>query len=332
MHLTLIRCLIVSILCVTISFADTDNDDTENNANGLASVKLDKDAQELAGISVSALEPARFQAEFLAYGKAISIQPLLDLHHRYLATLAEREQANAKFKQAEQAFNRQQDLYKQGISAKRHLQEQQAQWQTDKALLNATQFQDQAILDEALLNWGNPLASWALSLHAEKLTSFLTGQQTLLQITLPSHHSAPENLRTIAVEVSGDRSKAQAAELIAIAPQTDGVSQGISYFFRTSGKTIKTGMSVSAWLPGQSQQQEGIIIPKSAVCWSMDQAYVYQKNTDNTFTRRPISPYNSSQNGYFVNHSFKPGDLIVTTGAQMLLSQEMRGSIADDDD
>ncbi|MDD2725272.1 MAG: hypothetical protein PHH59_14800 [Methylovulum sp.] len=335
MSLRFIHCLLLSLLCVNSVVAD-DDDQAEPSSkiktiNGLTVIKLDGKTQQQTGLAVTVLEPAQHHAEFIAYGKAISIQPLLNLHHRYLAMLTERNRAAAKFKQAEQAIQRQQDLYRNGVTAKRNLQDQQAQWQTDKALLDATQYQDQAIIDEALLNWGKTLSDWALTARAEKLTAFLTGEQTLLQITVPSHHKPAENLHTIAVDVSGERSKAQKAELISVAPQTDANNQGISYFFQTSGKTIKTGMSVSAWLPEQGQQQAGVIIPASAICWATDQAYIYLKTGDGTFTRRAISHYTATANGYFLSDILKPGDAIVTTGAQMLLSEELRGQIPSED-
>lgn len=334
MMVFLIRGLIVMLLCVTVAAAD-DDDAPETSArvqsiNGQTVIKLDEKTQQQTGIAFTVLKPAQHHAEFLAYGKAISIQPLVNLHHRYLATLTERNRATAKFKQAEQSIQRQQDLYQHGVTAKRNLQDQEAQWQADKALLDASQYQDQAIIDEALLNWGKTLSDWALTPRAEKLAPFLTGQQSLLQITIPSHHIPSEDLRSIAVNVSGERNTAQTAELISTSPQTDS-SQGISYFFHTSGKTIKTGMSVSAWLPEQGQQHEGVIIPASAICWANDQAYVYLKTDTETFNRRAISHYNAAANGYFLSDTLKPGEIIVSTGAQMLLSEELRGQIPSED-
>ncbi|MDD5273881.1 MAG: hypothetical protein PHU14_14345 [Methylovulum sp.] len=333
LHRTL-ALLIIGWFCLNSAIADDDDSPTlskTQHINGQTVIKLDEKTQQQTGLVVTVLQPAHHHAEFLAFGKAISVQPLLSLHHRYLATLTDRNRANAKFKQAEQSIQRQQDLYEHGVTAKRNLQDQQAQWQTDKALLDATQYQDQALIDEALLNWGNTLSAWVLTAHGEKLTPFLSGQQTLLQITVPSHHNPADNLHTIAVEVSGERSKAQTAELISVAPQTDNSSQGLSYFFQTSGKTIKTGMSVSAWLPEHDKPQSGVIIPTSAVCWAGDQAYVYLKTDTDTFSRRAISHYTPTAHGYFLNDTLKPGDTLVTTGAQMLLSEESRGQIPSED-
>ncbi|MDD1611493.1 MAG: hypothetical protein LUO95_13195, partial [Methylococcaceae bacterium] len=274
-----------------------------------------------------------------AYGKVLAIQPLVELRHRYLVALTDRNAAHAKFKQTEQNVSRQQVLYQEGISAKRNLQDQQAQWQIDKAQLDATHFQDQIIKEEALLTWGKTLSEWALASDSNQFNALLSGQQKLLQITLPSNQQLADNLKTIVIAASGNRSKAQPAELISVAPQTDASSQGNSYFFNTQAKNISIGMAVTAWLPEQNSQlsgvmipkSSGVMIPKSALLWAMDEAFVYVKTDDETFSRRPINHYSISNDGYFVSEELKPDEELVITGGQMLLSEEMRGQIPDED-
>jgi hypothetical protein len=91
-------------------------------------------------------------------------------------------------------------------------------------------------------------------------------------------------------------------------------------------------MSITAWLPSESDQQTGVIFPKSALIWSMDQAFVYLKIDDDKFTRRAVNNYAATTSGYFINHTLKPDEQIVTIGAEMLLSEELRSQMSDDDD
>ena len=76
----------------------------------------------------------------------------------------------------------------------------------------------------------------------------------------------------------------------------------------------------------------GVIIPKSALIWYMDQAFVYLKTAEDTFSRRTLEHYSASADGYFIPDAIKPGEQIVTKGAQMLLSEELRGQIPSEDD
>ena len=333
MNTLLITCFFALNLFSITLVADDEKRSTEvQNNTGQSVIKLDTEAQKLSGIETITLKPASLHAEFFAYGKAINIEPLLALRNRYLLALTERSSAKARFKQAEQNISRQQDLFRNGVSSKRNLQEQQAQWQSYKAQVDATDYQGKAIIDEALLNWGKELTDNAMSSYSDKLSAFLSGKQTLLQITLPANKHLADTIRTIYIEVSGNRAKAHKAELISVAAQTQSVAQGESYYFQTGDKNIITGMNVTAWIPEQNERIAGVIIPKSALIWYMDQAFVYIKTGEEIFSRRTLDHYSASADGYFIPDAIKPGEQVVTKGAQMLLSEELRGQIPSEDD
>ncbi len=349
MNVFLIACLFT--LSVSLGFADDDDKPVAKLPSSAVpgTVFLTHQAQSLSGLQTIMLTPVIHHAEFTAHGKAVNIQPLIELRLRYLVALTEHGGATARFKQAEQNIKRQQDLYHDGATSKRNVQVQQAQWQTDKAQVDASSVQGKTIAAEARLNWGEKLAEWALAKDSDKLSAFLSGQKTLLQITLPVNKQLANNISSIDVEASGNRSAASKAELISAAPQTDTTVQGESYFFQTDGRRIcsrqpcgihtipgdnhiRTGMRVAAWIPEQSENQSGVVIPKSALVWHLDQAFVYIKTAEEQFSRRTIDQYSATTGGYFVGNGIKAGEQLVVTGGQMLLSEEFRGQIPNEDD
>jgi hypothetical protein len=340
----------IFIFSVSLSFADDDDKPVAkpSETTGPGAVFLAEKAQSLSGLQTLTLTPASHRAEFSAYGKAINIQPLIELRHRYSVAMSERGGASAKFIQAEQNIKRQQDLYREGATSKHNLQVQQAQWQTDKALVDASNVQGTAIADEAGLSWGKTLTEWALSRDSHKLDDFLSGRKTLLQITLPANKQLASDIQSIDVEATGNRSAANKAELISAAPQTDATVQGESYFFQTGGRDcsrqscgihtipgdnrIRPGMRVAAWIPEQGENRSGVVIPKSALIWYMDQAFVYIKTDAEHFSRRTIDQYSAMADGYFVGSGINAGEQLVAVGGQMLLSEELKGQIPDEDD
>lgn len=332
MNAFLIACIFT--LSASLSFADDDDKPITKppESAGPGTVFLSAKAQALSGLQTITLVPVSHHAEFTAHGKAVNIQPLIELRHRYLVTLTEHGGAAARFKQAEQNIQRQQDLYHEGATSKRNLQVQQAQWQTDKAQVDASSVQGKAIAAEARINWGEKLAEWALSTNSDKLSAFLSGQKMLLQITLPVNKQLANDISSIDVEASGNRSAAGKAELISAAPQTDTTAQGESYFFQADGRRIRTGMRVAAWIPEQGENQSGIVIPKSALVWHLDQAFVYIKTAAEQFSRRTVDQYSATTGGYFVGSGIKAGEQLVVTGGQMLLSEEFRRQIPNEDD
>ena len=332
----IIRSLIVIFCLAVIEVVQANNDDEQNPSGTdltLRTVYLDKKTQDVSGIETLMLEPATYQSEFSAYGIALNLQPLIDLHHRYLLTQTERKRANAKYLHSEQIIERQQILYRHGVASKNTLQGQQLQLQVDKASADAAQVQGKALYDEGVLVWGKELTGWALSDNSHRLEGFLTGQQNLLRITLPIKQHLPSDVQAVFIEPSGDRSKAVNAELVSAAPHSDATIQGESYFFRTGNLTIKPGMRVAVWVPEQSSKRSGVVIPESALIWHLDQSFVFVESDDRTFTRRQVNQVVLTPKGYFIrDRQLQPGERVVVTGGQLLLSEEFRLQIPDEDD
>jgi hypothetical protein len=330
--LVIFSSFIVLIFQVINGLADDfENQIVNKQALSSRSIHLDGNVQKLSGIQTVVLEPANYQTEFTAYGKALNIQPLISLQHRYQLALNESSSAKAKYLNSEQNITRQQNLYRHGVSSKRSLQGQQLQWKVDKALANAAQVQGITIVDELTLMWGKELTEWVLPDNANQLSNFLNGQQTLLKIVLPVNKHLANGIQTIVVEPSGDRSKADKATLIAVAPHIDNTIQGESYFFKSYDHAIKPGMRVAAWIPEQNNTLTGVIIPKSALIWHMDQSFVYIKTDPESFSRRKIDQYSLVPTGYFIINELKPGEQLVITGSQLLLSEELRVQIPQED-
>jgi hypothetical protein len=324
--------ILLAISPVTIAIAD---DDTVKMPKpqlieGQSSVAIDSHIQAISGLKTMLVAAIQHQAEFEAIGKVISIQPLLVLRERYLVAQAELNGARARLKQTRQSLKRQQELFRNGITAKRFLQEQEAQGSGDQALVDAAQIRLMAIASETRLMWGKELADWALSDKTGKLKAFLSGQQ-LLQITLPANKQLTNEVDTLFVEPSGRRNKAYSASLISRSTQVDNSLQGESYFFQANADGLNIGMKVTAWIPEPTLGQYGVVIPETAVIWYMDQVYVYIKATKDTYTRRLIKAFLFTPDGYFVKDDMKAGEEIVITGGQMLLSEELRGQIPDED-
>jgi hypothetical protein len=298
----------------------------------MPAVSLDIQKQKLAGLEIVKVRPSQYRPEFAAYGKAVSVQPLLALRSQYRVALSEQKSAGARLAQSGQSIRRTEELYRYGVAAKRVVQEQQSLWQTDQAQLEARRAQSEALREEARVQWGTELADWAFQSGKDRLSDFVSGKATLLLVTLPAGKALPQPNAAAFADPEGNRAGAEAATYISPAPQIDQAVQGVSYFFRVSGNRIRPGMTVSVWFPDGGSPEDGVTIPGSALIWSMDQPFVYVRTGPEAFSRRLIGNYRPSSEGYFVRDALKAGEDIVAVGGQTLLSQEFRTQIPDEDD
>jgi len=324
---------LLSISLFTMANADDSNLKRQelNGIPGQPAVLIDLKTQTTSGIKTIVTEQILHSGEFEAIGKVISIQPLLTLRERYLVAQAELIGAKSRLKQAGQSLKRQQALFDQGITARRSLQEQEASGTEGQAIVDAGAVRLNTITNEARLLWGDELSKWALSENTAKFKDILSGKQQLLQVTLPANKLLADQINLIEIEPNGQRNKAFSAVLISRSTQVDSAMPGESYFFQVRAKSLPIGTKVSAWIPETTLGQAGVMVPESALIWYMDRIYAYTKVNENTFVRRQIKHFLVTPKGYFIDEDLGPGEEVVVTGAQQLLSEELRGQIPDED-
>jgi hypothetical protein len=293
---------------------------------------LTEEQQKVSGLTVQALNALAFQPEITAYGKVVDLQPLLALHVRYQSASTEVEIASAAVELAQTNRNRLMTLHREDIVASRDLAQAEAQYQADRAKLEAARRLMREIRHEAQQSWGDQLTHLAFDGESRLFQEFLSRSRVLLLIAMPGGQSMPPHTQVLFIARESDRSAAHQAEFISPAPKTDDLVQGETYFFHAPSNQLRAGMRVNAWLPVNGKPLAGVAIPLSALVWHAGRPWVYRQADEETFIRTEITAYREYGNFWFVDQGFSAGDKIVATGGQMLLSEEFRGDIPDEDD
>jgi hypothetical protein len=91
-------------------------------------------------------------------------------------------------------------------------------------------------------------------------------------------------------------------------------------------------MRVSVRMADNGQDTEGVIVPNEAVVWYGGKAWVYRKEGTDRFLRQPINTDREAGNGWFTTGQVKVGDSLVTSGAQLLLSEEFKYQIKNENE
>lgn len=115
---------------------------------------------------------------------------------------------------------------------------------------------------------------------------------------------------------------------VAVAPATDPHTQGISLLYRLEKTTfgLRPGTAAAAFLPMAGQAPTGVLIPGSAVVQQDGRIWAYVQAGADRFVRRPVATDVPASGGYLMAAGFTPGERVVTTGAQSLLSEEFKSS------
>jgi len=311
---------------------DDDGDDDQRVVliDGVPAVLLSAETQAQSGIVIERLASAQYIPVFSAFGRVVDIQPLLVLRARYGEVKTRVQIARAALAAAKKDADRLSKLHKD-IPAKA-LQQAEATRKTHLAQLGGAEMALNSIRGETLQGWGPVLTKTALSDDADTLENFIAGKEVLLLVTLPPSHALPPETTQALLFKGRNKSDPISASLISPARGTDPVVQGETYYFRAPARHLRLGMGVDVQLSDGKPVTSGVLIPRETVVWYAGKAWAYVQIDDALFLRRSVATERETPEGWFVDEDFAPGDHLVVTGAQMLLSEEFRWQIQGDDD
>lgn len=300
--------------------------------DGRRAVRLSAALQAQGGVELFTPQATEMRPEILAYGKVLDLQPLLQLRALYNQSKGEHEVAQATLKSSDAALQRLVALQDSGagVSA-RQFQEVRSQRQGDFARVTAAELRLRDVHDQVLQDWGSVLTGWALDAEAREFSAIIRQEEVLLLITLGPDETLDGDMREILVSRSSDRLEATPASLISPAPYTLG-TQGETYFFRAPAGRFRVGMRIYAWLQGDGAPSAGVLLPASAVVWYAGRPWVYLRHGGDLFVRHAIVRHTAGGEQWFVPDPSLAGLEVVRSGVQMLLSEESRGEIPDEDE
>jgi membrane fusion protein, multidrug efflux system len=122
------------------------------------------------------------------------------------------------------------------------------------------------------------------------------------------------------------------AERVAVAGAIDPKLQGQTLLFRLVAgmATLRPGQAVTARIPEQARSESGVLIPSSAILRFQGEVWVYVQTTPGVFARRMLSLDRPLEGGWLVTRGYTPGEQVVVSGAELLLSEEMKSQLDSD--
>lgn len=293
---------------------------------GESIVNVDRATQITSGIEIAAVKSVSYQEELRGYGTVIELQPLVDLRNSVAAARAEVEKAQARLEASHKEYVRVKALQENRNISVKVFQSAEAAWRSDDASARAADTALKAVESTVRQRWGGVLAQWLFN-DSKEFERLMQRQDVLVRITLPPG-SALSSPTPRHVRVQSPEGNLTSASLVSFAPSTDPRIQGTSLFYITPAQAtdLFSGMNVLAYLPSGSTTT-GIIVPRAAVVRWQGKRWVYVKKDSDRFVRREISTESPVKPGWVVTQDLSPNDQIVTTGAQLLLSEELRSQI-----
>ncbi len=291
--------------------------------NGEAIVTLDVPAQQKIGLAMTAVQPARQTQQLQLFGAVIDVQELVTLENQAAQGRAQAEQAQAKAAADRTELGRLRVLNADNKNVSDlAVQQAAATVAADDAAVTSANAALHAALSTVTQRFGSRIAA-AVESQSPLYQDLISLRQKLIEMSLPPGTAPPQSV----VVTAADGSSVDAT-LLAPAPRVDPRLQGTTFFYVAPGGKLPAGMNVVARYSG-SQATPGVLVPNAAVVSYQGQSWVYVRRDATHFARIEISIATSLPGGFFVTN-IPAGTELVTTGAQQLLSEEMRAQLHPD--
>lgn len=314
-------------------FEDDDDSEEEENANQPLIVTLADETIPYAGIDTLTLHKTLLFPEFKAYAEVVDIRELIQWRARLNQLRSAVTIASVTENADRLEWERLKKLAKgTGSVASKNVIYAETSWREAKANLNSAAFQLEDAKTELIQSWGESIANWVMDKSSKELERLINRHDTLLMVTLPIESSLPADVNVIRVSRAGDRASARKAYFVSPAYVSAKQIQGETYYFRIATGKLRLGMRLDAWIPENSDPDSGFHIPDEAIVWYSGQPWAYIQLNEASYKRIPLSEGKLVAGGIFTQSEFEEGNEVVISGAQMLLSEEFRWQIHDEDD
>jgi hypothetical protein len=286
------------------------------DAAGNVVVAMGPPAQKEIGITTEILKPIVRPVEVEAYGFVLDPTPFSKLNADLTSAQAALDSSGAQYRRTKRLYAEQKN------ASLRDLQSAEATYLNDKAHVEALEQQ----LRDA---WGGQIAQIDSRTRGELINALIDRRQAIARVTAPigeALHSPPDR---VDVFVLGHEQQPLHARAVYDAPTINPQMQGQTFLLLigTQSFPIRPGTAVSALLPTSAKFKQGVMVPRTAVVRFAGKEWIYREFAGDRFARREIVSAQLAAEGYFITENLAPGTQIVLTGAQTLLSEELKAQI-----
>jgi len=291
--------------------------------DGRSVLRLDEQAVRRADIGTVALRRTPQRHSVLAYAVVEDLQGLGQALATLQGAYAQRAAAQARLAASAAEYARARQLFEQdqNLSASQ-VQAAQAAYSADQAALAGAQAQVEAALVPLRLAWEPELLASLPSgseAPAGLLGDLLARRRQLLRVIAPG---APQ-ARAASAQLLLDDGAPLPLQYLGVALGADLHQAGPALHYVTAARReLVAGASVPVELSSGSSRA-GVRVPSAAVIWWQGRAWYFERQANGDFVRREIDALQAGNAAGFLA-DLPDGAQVVTRGAQVLLSEELR--------
>ena len=287
-----------------------------------------------SGINVQPISESRKRSTNQSYGYVVNLKNLIDYQTNYLNLNFEINKLNLQLKEEIVLFKTLQSLNEDNKNiADLVVGEKEIEINNLRNNLNIQKSNKNNLLRVIGQEWGQSFKDLLTDPKTSLLQNIFNSDSRLIKITIANNKTQklpPSELILFSPLQPHNKYK---ANLISKAPFGSLDIQGSSYFYLTLSNDLMIGSKINTHIESaEDSQVKKFHIPKSAIIWNEGKPWIYVESSNNSFLRHPIFKFEEVNDGWVVQFENIPPWAIVTKGAQLLLSEEYKHLITNENE
>ena len=276
--------------------------------------------QKASDIKVERLSAAEASIEAVAWGVVLPSSSLTEARMKLDQAQQDIVQAGLLVDRAQQEFDRLSLLWREGANiAKKAVDQAQHDLDEAQQKRRAARSARDSLRDVIRAEWGNDLVLALEDAKGGTLSSVFTGESRLLLI-------AEGRFNEATVALAEQPEIKMSARRLGVAPQAESGTGKATWFWLAPAKQLRTGQRVRL-IPIGLKHSSKPRIPESAVVWQAGQSWLFVQIDEEDFQRKAVQLGDPVVGGWQLESALASDSLVVIQGAQLLLSEESRTQI-----
>jgi membrane fusion protein, multidrug efflux system len=292
-------------------------------------VKVSKVAQLQSGIQTQPLTLTSKRVTLNTLGNVLNVDALIEERARYLNATSNANLLNILMLNQARDYHRMHLLNQDDKNVSdQAMQLARTNYEQTQVKYKAALLEVESIANTIRTNWGVTIAKEVMQAKLSPLfDNLLSRNEVLILVTYPNESSITEPFEKVTLRPISTSNVIEAS-LICESTSTDPTIQGRTYYYHAPAKYLRSGMRLNVEIHPDKQEKQGVIIPQNAIIRYAGLAWVYKKQKEEEFVRIPVKTDTNEDNGWFNPLDLlHEGDEIVINGAQLLLSEEFKYQI-----
>ena len=332
----------VVILMGSDEFVDDDLFDEEEtlsfievNDEGLNQVRLTETIVKNSGIETARITSSNKQSSFSNYGIVQATDTLIDLKNIFDQLMQEINTLQNQLTTEEKKYLAFAELNEdeKNISDQVLLDQQTIVSNLKVAIEKKTALKKN-LQQKVLTQWGQKFYDIVTGKSKDRnLAALIDGNARLVKITIPSSESGrkiPDKIVFSPINGSDEIDGIYVDQAPTIEPSI----LGQTYYYLIQSTEIRIGSKLIGFYFQDDVEKTNLYeVPNTSIVWSNGLSWVYIEQEPHLFIKKPIVLENEINRGWLVSAELiSPSDSIVTKGAQLLLSEEFKYQIKNENE